>query len=115
MRPLPWPYRVLLVVNLAYCVTGLVSRGFPAWRMFEHIADPRYELTDAAGRRYRVEDYLPRDAYNFRPEMLVAVARFACARGDTGNPLSLSVGESRFVIERDGAGCRSRQVDGADH
>jgi hypothetical protein len=47
--------------------------------------------------------------------MLLAMARFACARGETGIPLTLSVGGSRFLIERDGTGCRSRQVTGADH
>ena len=105
---LPWPYRILLAGNLAFCMAGLVFTKLPSWRMFEAIPDPRYVMTDATGRSVRVEDYLPHDAYSFRAQTLVNVALFVCERGAAPAPLALTVGEQRFRIKRVGKRCVSR-------
>ena len=112
---LRWPHLVVLAANLAFCAAGLFVPALPSWRMFEHVPDPRYELVDAAGRRVRVEDYLPRDAYSFRPETLLAVARFVCERGDAPAPYTLAAGGRRFRIKRAGGRCVGRERSGARH
>jgi len=114
-RPMPlrWTHVVILTGNLAFCVTGLFVPALPSWRMFEHVPDPRYELVDAGGKPYRVEDYLPRDAYNFRPETLASVARFICEREPVRAPLTLSAGRRRFGIERADGSCVVREQIGA--
>ena|SRR5688572_18178864 len=113
--PFRWTHKIILAANFAFCVTGLFVPTLPSWRMFDRIPDPRYELVDAAGRRHRVEDYMPRDAYGFRPDTLVAVARFICDRERAQAPFALAVGERRFVIERNETGCHSREQGGAGH
>jgi hypothetical protein len=112
-RTLPRGYRILLACNLAFCVAGLVFTTVPSWRMFESIPDPRHELVDATGAAIRVAEYLPHDAYSFRPDTLIKVALFLCERDTVPPPLSLSVGNRRVRIERAAAGCVSREVDDA--
>lgn len=110
---LPWGYRIVLAANLAFCTAGLVVPTLPSWRMFEAIPDPRYALTDATGAPVRAEDFLPRDAYSFRAETLVRVARFVCERALAPAPLVLEAGGRRVRIERDGDGCASRELGDA--
>jgi hypothetical protein len=113
---LPRGHRFLLAANLAFCLTGLVVTELPSWRMFERVPDPRHVMTDAAGRRLRAEDYMPRDAYSFRAETLVKVAVFACQRGDVTPPIDLEVADGRrFRIERDGDRCVSEAQTDAGH
>ena len=112
---LPRGYQIVLAANLAFCVTGLVVRQLPSWRMFESIPDPRHVMTDGAGRALRAEDYMPRDAYSFRQETLVNIAIFACQRGDVTPPITLQAGDRRFRIERDGERCVSREQPDAGH
>jgi hypothetical protein len=105
----------VLAANLAFCVAGLVLTKLPSWRMFESIPDPRHVLVDADGRRFRAEDYMPRDAYLFRPETLVRIAIFLCERGDATPPVVLEAGERRFRIERDGPRCVGHEQADAGH
>jgi hypothetical protein len=110
---LPRGYRILLACNLAFCVVGLFVKELPSWRMFESIPDPRHELLDATGAPVHVVDYLPHDAYSFRPDTLIKVGMFVCEQGAAPPPLSLSVGDQRVRIERGESGCVSRELDDA--
>jgi hypothetical protein len=105
----------VLAANLAFCTAGLVLTRLPSWRMFESIPDPRHVITDAAGMRFRAEDYMPRDAYSFRSETVVKIAVFACERGDATPPITIEVGGQQFRVEREGARCASREVADAGH
>ena len=108
---LPKGYRILLAANLAFCVAGLFVTTLPSWRMFESIPDPRYVMTDAHGAAVRVEDFMPHDAYSVRVETIVKVAVFICERGLATAPLTVSAGDRRVRIERDGGRCVSREQD----
>jgi hypothetical protein len=112
-RALPGSYRIVLAANLVFCVAGLVFTSVPSWRMFEAIPDPRHELLDATGAPVRVVDYLPHDAYSFRPDTLLKVALFVCERDAAPAPLSLAVGTRRVRIERAEGGCVSRELGDA--
>jgi hypothetical protein len=110
---LPRGHRILLAANLAFCVAGLVLTQLPSWRMFEAIPDPRHVITDAAGKRIRGEDYLPRDAYLFRPVTLAKIAIFACERGDATPPITIETGDRRFHVERRDDRCVSPELPDA--
>lgn len=106
VRSLPRPYRLLLGLNLAWTAAAIVSGRLPTWKMFDKLVDPRYELVDAGGRSYRLDDYTPLDTLGFRMNTFVGAARFVCEHSDAKSPMKLTGARVRLRIERGEHGCR---------
>jgi hypothetical protein len=103
---MPWGYRALFLLNVAYCVAGLISGRLPAWRMFERVEPLAEDFRDASGVRIDLRALLPRDAYPTDLESLLPVAEFACARLVVRGPFTLSEKHRGFRKELRADDCR---------
>lgn len=86
----------LLALDLVYCLMAVFTVNAPAWDMFAKVERLDYELTDAAGARVDLPDYLPKAFFLVRREMLPALAECACLRRPESAPWRLRLTDGSF-------------------
>jgi hypothetical protein len=96
---MPWGFRILFALNLAYCTMGVVSGRFPSWRMFERAEPLAEELRDRSGELIDLRAYVPRDAYLTDLDSVLAVATFICAAHPERGPFVMT--ESHHALRRE--------------
>lgn len=84
-----WVFRGILFLNIMYCVIGSLTKGFPAWRMFEKVSPMNFQLTDRQGAEINIRSYLPTDAYINNVHRLAGVVAFICKNNRARGPFLL--------------------------
>lgn len=84
-----WLFRILLVLNVVYCVVALVTRAFPGWRMFELVEPIDLQLDDRNGRPIDLHNYLPSDAYITSMRQIPDLISFVCEKNRDRGPFVL--------------------------
>lgn len=95
---MPWYYRVLLILNIAYCCVGLMTKKLPAWGMFAKVEATDFHLVDAQGLPIEINSYLPVGAYLTSKKAALPVVQFICEKNQTRAPLMFSESISGFKI-----------------
>ncbi len=96
---MPWFFRFILALNIAYCSFGLVLKHLPTWRMFEQIEPLEYTLTDSKNMPVHLQDYLPKGAYINTMKMLLPVVTFVCEHHRNRAPFVFKENFSKVRME----------------
>jgi hypothetical protein len=83
-------YRILLILNIAYCCLAMITKKLPGWRMFEKVESLRYQLTDRVGRPIDLYEYLPSDVYISSLQHRPPIVSFICKRPRERAPFVLT-------------------------
>ena len=100
-----WPFKLLLALNVLYCVVASAMPWLPAWRMFAAVERLEYSFRDGSGRAIDLRQDMPEGFYMLDRHGLRSVAVFSCRKRSGQGPFTLVERVSGYVSTVDGGSC----------